>query len=56
VRDAADQGLDWLTWTGAPAGYEGFLADNARFLLAVLTRHGEFRAKLLRPLLPALFP
>ncbi len=50
VRDAAFQGQDWLTWTGAPAGYEGFLADNARFLLAILTRHESFRGRLLRPL------
>jgi len=50
VRDAWPQGIDWRTWDGKPAGYEGFLADNARFLLAVLTRNRAFRDRLYRPL------
>jgi hypothetical protein len=50
VQDAYPRGLDWQTWEGKPAGYEGFLADNARFLLAVLTRQAKFREQLYRPL------
>lgn len=50
VRDAFPEGIDWRKWNGDPCGYEGFLADNARFLLAVLTRHVEFRHRLYRPL------
>lgn len=50
VQDAFPKGRDWLTWDGTPCGYEGFLADNARFLLAVLTREDSFRQHLYRPL------
>ncbi len=50
VRDKYPEGIDWTKWNGQPCGYEGFLADNWRFLLAVLTRQPEFRARLYRPL------
>jgi len=50
VRDQYPAGIDWTKWNGEPCGYEGFLADNWRFLLAVLIRQPEFRARLHRPL------
>jgi hypothetical protein len=50
VRDATFEGIDWTTWDGKPAGYEGYLADSFRFLQAVLMREPSFRAKLYRPL------
>lgn len=50
VQDAYPKGIDWRTWNGDPCGYEGYLADNARFLLAVLTRHEKFRERMYRPL------
>jgi hypothetical protein len=50
VQDAFPRGIDWRKWNGDPCGYEGFLADNARFLLAVLTRNAAFRNRLYRPL------
>ena len=54
VRDATFEGIDWTTWDGKPSGYEGYLADSFRFLQAVLLREPEFRARLYRPLNPAL--
>jgi hypothetical protein len=30
--NAYPQGIDWTTWDGKPAGYEGYLADSFRFL------------------------
>ncbi|MCX5771946.1 MAG: hypothetical protein NTZ09_16975 [Candidatus Hydrogenedentes bacterium] len=51
VKDEYPKGIDWRKWNGDPCGYEGFLADNARFLLAVLTRNPQFRERLYRPLL-----
>jgi hypothetical protein len=50
VRDAAGQGVDWTNWEGKPCGYEGYLADNFRFLQAVLLREKVFRDRLYRPL------
>jgi len=50
VQDRYPKGIDWRKWNGEPCGYEGFLADNARFLLAVLTRDPQFRERLYRPL------
>ncbi|HOD49758.1 MAG TPA: hypothetical protein PKY01_11455 [Candidatus Hydrogenedentes bacterium] len=50
VQDAYPKGVDWRRWNGDPCGYEGYLADNARFLLAVLTRHADFRERMYRPL------
>ncbi len=48
--NAYPKGMDWTTWTGQPAGYEGYLADSFRFLQAVLLRESAFRARLYRPL------
>ncbi|HOF39940.1 MAG TPA: hypothetical protein PLD73_07685 [Candidatus Hydrogenedentes bacterium] len=35
---------------GSPCGFEGFPADNTRFLLAVLTREKAFHERIYRPL------
>lgn len=48
--NAYPKGIDWTTWDGKPAGYEGYLADSFRFLQAVLLREPPFRARLYRPL------
>ena len=48
--NAYPHGIDWTTWDGRPAGYEGYLADSFRFLQAVLLREAPFREKLYRPL------
>ena len=48
--NAYPHGIDWTTWDGKPAGYEGYLADSFRFLQAVLLREAPFRARLYRPL------
>lgn len=48
--NAYPQGIDWTTWDGKPAGYEGYLADSFRFLQAVLLREPEFRNRLYHPL------
>lgn len=50
--NAYPKGIDWTTWDGQPAGYEGYLADSFRFLQAVLLRESHFRARLYRPLAP----
>lgn len=42
--------IDWVTWDGRPCGYEGLLAENNLFLLAVLLREPAFRARYYRPL------
>lgn len=49
--NAYPKGMDWTTWDGKPAGYEGYLADSFRFLQAVLLREQKFRERLYRPLL-----
>jgi len=48
--NAYPKGIDWTTWDGKPAGYEGYLADSFRFLQAVLLREQKFRERLYRPL------
>ena len=50
--NAYPRGIDWTTWDGQPAGYEGYLADSFRFLQAVLLREEKFRERLYRPLTP----
>ena len=50
VRNKMGEGIDWTTWDGKPSGYEGYLADNYQFLLAVLLREPSFRARYYRPL------
>ncbi len=52
--NAYPKGIDWTTWDGKPAGYEGYLADSFRFLQAVLLRERRFRERLYRPLTPAI--
>lgn len=47
--NAYPKGMDWTTWDGQPAGYEGYLADSFRFLQAVLLRERGFRERLYRP-------
>jgi hypothetical protein len=49
--NAYPKGIDWTTWNGQPAGYEGYLADSFRFLQAVLLREQKLRERLYRPLL-----
>jgi hypothetical protein len=48
--NAYPKGIDWTTWEGQPAGYEGYLADSFRFLQAVLLRERPLRDRLYRPL------
>jgi hypothetical protein len=48
--NAYPHGIDWTTWDGQPAGYEGYLADSFRFLQAILLRETSFREKLYRPM------
>ena len=48
--NAYPKGIDWTTWEGKPAGYEGYLADSFRFLQAVLLRERPLRERLYRPL------
>ncbi len=48
--NAYPKGIDWTTWEGQPAGYEGYLADSFRFLQAVALREPRLRARLYRPL------
>ncbi len=50
--NAYPKGIDWTTWDGRPAGYEGYLADSFRFLQAVLLREPQMRMRLYRPLTP----
>lgn len=52
--NAWPKGIDWTTWDGKPAGYEGYLADSFRFLQAVLLREPKFRERLYRPMLTEL--
>ena len=52
VQDKYPKALDFTTWDGKPAGYEGYLAENHRFLSLVLLRQDAFRQKLYRPLYP----
>jgi len=54
VRNQFPAGIDWTTWEGQPCGYEGYLADVYGFLLAVLLREPQFRARYYRPLTPQL--
>jgi hypothetical protein len=50
VIDKAHFGGEWTTWDGQPCGYEGYLADVYYFLLAIVLREPELRARMLRPL------
>jgi hypothetical protein len=50
VIDRAHYGGEWTTWDGQPCGYEGYLADVFYFLLAIVLREPELRARMLRPM------
>jgi hypothetical protein len=50
VIDKAHFGGEWTTWDGQPCGYEGYLADVFYFLLAVVLKEPDLRARMLRPL------
>jgi hypothetical protein len=50
VRNKANEGIDWTNWTGAPKGYEGYLADVFIFLQAAVLREPSLRARFYRPL------
>ena len=52
VQDNYPQAMDFVTWDGKPAGYEGCLCENHRFLSLVLLREEAFRKKFYRPLFP----
>ena len=43
-------GAEWTTWDGQPSGADGYLADNYRFLQAVLLREASCRTRIYRPL------
>jgi hypothetical protein len=49
VRNRGDEGIDWTTWTGAPKGYEGYLADVFMFMQATVLRETSLRARFYRP-------
>lgn len=50
VQNKANAGIDWTTWSGAPKGYEGYLADVFMFLQAAVLREPSLRARFYRPL------
>ena len=50
VQNRANRGVDWTDWTGAPKGYEGYLADVFMFMQAAVLREPSFRARFYRPL------
>jgi hypothetical protein len=50
VRNKANEGIDWTNWTGAPKGYEGYLADVFMLLQAAVLREPALRARFYRPL------
>lgn len=50
VQNAANQGIDWTTWNGTAAGYEGYLADVFMFLQAAVLREPACGERFYRPL------
>lgn len=50
VQNKANEGIDWTNWTGAPKGYEGYLADNFMLLQAAVLREPAMRERFYRPL------
>lgn len=50
VQNRANEGIDWTNWTGAPKGYEGYLADVFMLLQAAVLREPALRARFYRPL------
>ncbi len=53
VWGESPRGTEWTTWDGNPSGADGYLADNFRFLAAILLREPELRKRFYRPLNPA---
>lgn len=51
VQNSANKGIDWTDWTGAPKGYEGYLADVFMFMQAAVLREPSLRARFYRPLI-----
>jgi len=51
VVDRYPHGVEFTTWDGRPAGYEGYLCCSFAFLQCVLLREPSFRSKLYRPLM-----
>jgi hypothetical protein len=49
VQNKANEGIDWTNWTGAPKGYEGYLADVFIFMQASVLREPSLRARFYRP-------
>lgn len=52
IQDKYPQALDFMTWDGKPAGYEGCLCENFRFVSLILLREEKYRKKFYRPLRP----
>jgi hypothetical protein len=50
VQNKGNKGIDWTDWTGAPRGYEGYLADVFMFMQAAVLREPALRARFYRPL------
>jgi hypothetical protein len=50
VQNKGNEGVDWTNWTGAPKGYEGYLADVFIFMQAAVLRQPSLRARFYRPL------
>ena len=50
VQNKANEGIDWTNWTGAPKGYEGYLADVFMLMQAAVLREPMLRARFYRPL------
>jgi hypothetical protein len=50
VQDQYPKALDFTTWHGQPAGYEGCLCENFRFISLILLREEKYRKKFYRPL------
>ena len=50
VWGQSPRGAEWQTWDGKPSGADGYLADNFRFLDAVMLREPAMRKKFYRPL------
>ena len=50
IQDKYPQALDFMTWDGRPAGYEGCLCENFRFVSLILLREERYRKIFYRPL------
>jgi hypothetical protein len=50
VQNKGNKGIDWTNWSGAPIGYEGYLADVFIFMQAAVLREPALRARFYRPL------